>query len=304
MNPEFLKEGEAIADFMNPDRIVLGGIDERTRDVLANLYEVFHGVEKLRTDTRTAEMIKYAANALLATLISYANEIGNLSAAVGVDGVDVMKGVHLDKRFSPILASGERVQPGLLSYLAAGCGFGGSCFPKDVNALIAYGRHVGMPMRVLKAVIDVNADQPEKMMEMLYRRFPDLAGVKVAVLGMAFKPGTDDIRESPALPVTRALLDAGAVVSAYDPVAAHEAKKIFGTSVQFHDALRDAIAGAAAILIMTRWNQFQELPALVAQAEDSPLIIDGRRMLDKTSVPDYAGIGLPATLEPVSSAAS
>ncbi|MBD3882958.1 UDP-glucose/GDP-mannose dehydrogenase family protein [Phormidium tenue FACHB-886] len=292
MNPEFLKEGEAIPDFMYPDRIVLGGIDERSQDALAELYAIFEGVDKIRTNTRTAEMIKYTANSLLATLISFSNEIGNLCATVGVDVVEAMHGVHLDKRFTPILENGERVFPSMVTYLAAGCGFGGSCFPKDVKALIAYGNNAGSPMKLLESVIEVNANQPDKMIEMLKKHLPNLEGAKVAVLGMAFKPGTDDIRESPAIPVAQTLLNEKAIVTSYDPIARHEAEKVFGNSVDFRDDLKEAIAGVDAILVMTRWQHFQQIPELLAGLENPPLVIDGRRMLEKTSVPRYEGIGL------------
>ncbi len=292
MNPEFLKEGEAIPDFMYPDRIVLGGIDDRSIDTLGELYAMFEGVDKIRTNTKTAEMIKYTANSLLATLISFSNEIGNLCATVGVDVVEAMHGVHMDKRFTPILETGERIIPSFTTYLAAGCGFGGSCFPKDVKALIAYGNQMGSPMSLLESVIEVNAQQPDKMIDLLKQHFPTLDGLKVAVLGMAFKPGTDDIRESPALPVTKLLLEEKAVVTSYDPIARHEAEKVFGNLVDFRDDLNEAIAHADAILIMTRWQQFQEIPALLQGRDTQPLVIDGRRMLDKASVARYEGIGL------------
>jgi UDPglucose 6-dehydrogenase/GDP-mannose 6-dehydrogenase len=292
MNPEFLKEGEAIPDFMYPDRIVLGGIDDRSIDALAELYSIFDGVDKLRTNTKTAEMIKYTANSLLATMISFSNEIGNLCAKVGVDVVEAMQGVHLDKRLTPILESGERIIPSFTTYLLAGCGFGGSCFPKDVKALIAYGNKAGSPMKLLESVIDVNAAQPQKVIDLLKRHIPNLEGVKIAVLGMAFKPGTDDIRESPALPVTQALLDDKAVVKAFDPIARHEAEKVFGNQVEFHDDLTEAIADVSAILIMTRWQHFQQIPELLAGLDNPPLVVDGRRMLDKHSVAQYEGIGL------------
>ncbi len=292
MNPEFLKEGEAIDDFMYPDRIVLGGIDARTTAVMAKIYDVFPDVDVIHTLPRTAEMIKYTANSLLATLISFSNEIGNLSATVGVDVVEVMRGVHLDKRFTPIRKDGERVVPGFISYLAAGCGFGGSCFPKDVKALIAHGAGKGAKMDLLKSVIAVNAAQPNRMIEMLTARHPNLKGLKVAVLGMAFKPGTDDIRESPSLPVTQVLIDGGAVIKAFDPIARHEAEKVFPSGVEFVDALEDTVAGADAILIMTAWPEFRALPALLAKTGSKAYVVDGRRMLPKDSVSAYAGIGL------------
>ncbi len=292
MNPEFLKEGEAIPDFMSPDRIVLGGIDKRSTDALAELYAMFQGVDQLRTNTKTAEMIKYTANSLLATLISFSNEIGNLCATVGVDVVEAMHGVHLDKRFTPILSTGERIFPSSITYLAAGCGFGGSCFPKDVKALIAYGNKMGSSMQLLQSVININAAQPQRMMDLLKADYPDLDGKKVAVLGMAFKPGTDDIRESPAIPVTHALLAEKALVMAYDPIARHEAEKVFSDQVSFYDDLEGAIADVDAILIMTRWQNFQQLPELLKDREHPPLVVDGRRMLNKTDVPRYAGVGL------------
>jgi UDPglucose 6-dehydrogenase len=296
MNPEFLKEGEAIPDFMYPDRIVLGGMDDRSIDTLGGLYAVFDGVDKIRTNTRTAEMIKYTANSLLATLISFSNEIGNLCATVGVDVVEAMHGVHLDKRFTPILESGERVFPSSITYLAAGCGFGGSCFPKDVKALIAYGEKAGSSMKLLESVIEVNAHQPQKVIDLLKQHYPQLDGLKIAVLGMAFKPGTDDIRESPALPVTQTLLDEKAIVKAYDPIARHEAEKVFGTAVEFYDDLKEAIADVSAILVMTRWQHFQQIPEMIADMANPPLVIDGRRMLEKTSVAKYEGIGLKAAV--------
>ena len=219
MNPEFLREGEAVHDFLSPDRIVMGAIDDRTAGVLEDLYRPFHGVDKLRTNPRTAETIKYAANSLLATMISFSNEIGNLCAAIGdVDVVDVMRGVHLDKRFSPLLSDGQRIEPKFLTYLEAGCGFGGSCFPKDLKALISFGQRAGNSMRLLQAVVDINHSQPQRMLALLGRHFPSLRGVRVAVLGLAFKPGTDDMRESPAIPIIQELVRQRADVTAYDPV--------------------------------------------------------------------------------------
>lgn len=293
MNPEFLREGNAIEDFQNPDRIVLGGSDARAISILDELYAIFDGVDIVRTDPRTAEMIKYTANSLLATLISFSNEIGNLCAKVGVDAMDAMHGMHLDKRFMPLMPDGSRVKPGSISYLEPGCGFGGSCFPKDVKALVAYGEDAGNPMPLLRSVIDINKVQPQRMIDMLKARLPELAGLKIAVLGIAFKPGTNDIRESPALPIVQALLDASAKVVAYDPTAQSEAEKVFGKSLVFSDTLETAISDVDAVLIVTRWKAFEAIPALLASRETQPLIVDGRRMLDKNSVDNYVGIGLP-----------
>ena len=294
MNPEFLKEGEAIEDFMFPDRIVLGGIDDKSLNLLEELYSIFEGVDKLTTNCKTAEMIKYTANSLLATMISFSNEIANLCAAIGnVDVVEVMKGVHLDKRLTPIMPNGERIIPSFTTYIEAGCGFGGSCFPKDVKALTAYGTKVGSPMRLLEAVIAVNADQPYEVVVLLNKHFPELTGVTVAVLGLAFKPGTDDIRESPAIPVIQSLLEQGAVVKTYDPVAQHQAQKLFEKdTLIFCDNINQTIEQVKAIILLTRWQEFNQIAEILAQMEQPPLVIDGRRMLDKNKLAKYEGIGL------------
>jgi UDPglucose 6-dehydrogenase/GDP-mannose 6-dehydrogenase len=294
MNPEFLREGKAIQDFMFPDRIVIGGIDDKTIDTLEELYSVFEGVDQLRTNNRTAEMIKYTSNSLLATMISFSNEIGNLCAAIGgIDVVDVMKGVHLDKRISPIMPNGDRIIPAFTTYLEAGCGFGGSCFPKDVKALIAHGEKFGQPMQLLDAVIRVNERQPQQVLSLLKKRFPSLKGVRIAVLGLAFKPGTDDIRESPAIPIVKELLAQQVGIKAYDPVAKHEAQKLFGNhQIVYCDDLAQTLENVQVVLLLTRWEEFKRIPELLARLEPQPLVIDGRRMLDKRSIARYEGIGL------------
>lgn len=294
MNPEFLKEGEAIADFMNPDRIVLGGVDEKTRDMQAELYRPFASVDIVRTNNKTAEMIKYASNSLLATMISFSNEIGNMCASLGgIDAKDVMAGVHLDKRLSPILADGQRIVPKFTTYLESGCGFGGSCFPKDVKALIEHGKKRGNSMQLLDAVMKVNEKQPGQVLALLKKHFPSLKNVRIAVLGLAFKPGTDDMRESPAIPIVKELVSQGAVIKAYDPIAAHEAMKIFGNdSIQYCENLSETIDKAQAVLLLTRWGEFNKVPDIFRNMKDQPLLIDGRRMIDKASVKKYEGIGL------------
>jgi len=294
VNPEFLREGEAIQDFMFPDRIVIGGIDDKSIGVLEELYSVFNGVDKVRTNTRTAEMIKYTSNSLLATMISFSNEIGNLCAAIGgIDVVDVMRGVHLDERLSPIMPDGQRIVPPFTKYLEAGCGFGGSCFPKDVKALIAHGEKAGRPVRLLEAVMQINEQQPRQVLYLLKKHFPSLKGIRTAVLGLAFKPGTDDVRESPALPIIRDLLAGGAEIKAYDPIARYNAHKLFSDDrIVFCDDLVEAIEGMQAILLLTRWEEFKSIPQLLAPLDPQPLVVDGRRMLDKHSVARYEGIGL------------
>ena len=294
MNPEFLREGSAIGDFMEPDRIVYGGTDERTFAVLNELYSVFANVDKIHTTNKTAEMIKYTANSLLATLISFSNEIGNLCTGLGgIDVVDVMKGVHLDKRLSPVLENGERVVPTITTFIEAGCGFGGSCFPKDVKALISHGQKAGQEMNILQSVIDLNHAQPLRLLSLLGKHFDSLQGLKIAVLGLAFKPGTDDMRESPAIPVVRALHEQGAEISAYDPVATDEARKEFSdVPIEYAASVTAAVQGADAIVVITTWDEFASLPEIINNMKSAPLLIDGRRMIDKNSVPRYEGIGL------------
>ncbi len=294
MNPEFLTEGEAVSDFMDPDRIVLGGMDDASIATLEELYADFHGVERLRTNNATAEMIKYTSNALLATMISFSNEIGNLCATVGgVDVVDVMRGVHASRYLTSVLPDGRRIAPGIVSFLAAGCGFGGSCLPKDVKALIAHGEGAGTPMDVLRAVIAVNERQPDRVLDLLHRHFPSLAGVPVAILGLAFRPDTDDMRESPAIPLIERLLAEGALVRAYDPAAMQEARRILGADrIRLCPSAADAVAEAQAVVLVTRWDEFRDLPALLKGLERPPVLVDGRRLLDKRAVDRYEGIGL------------
>ena len=294
MNPEFLREGEAIQDFMEPDRIVLGGIDQKSIDHLARVYAPFEGIETVKTNNKTAEMIKYTANSLLATMISFSNEIANLCSSIGdIDVTEVMQGVHLDKRLSPILPDGQRISPAFTTYIEAGCGFGGSCFPKDVKALISHGGTFGHDMALLKSVIQVNEQQPYRMISLLNKHFSSLEGLRVAVLGLAFKPGTDDMRESPAIPIITELMAQKAKIAAYDPIAQSQAAKIFGTdAIQYGDSIETTIQDVDVILLLTRWPEFAAVPSLLTGIKNPPVLIDGRRVIDKTSVKKYEGIGL------------
>lgn len=297
MNPEFLTEGEAVSDFLFPDRIVLGGADKGAIDQQARLYEGFPGVELLRVNNKTAEMIKYASNALLATLISFSNEMGNLCAAVkDIDVLDVMRGVHISRYLSVELPDGNRVQPQIVSFLAAGCGFGGSCFPKDVKALAAHGEKHHIPMHVLDAVLKVNEQQPAKVIQLLKKHFSSLKGVQISVLGLAFRPDTSDMRESPAIPIVRSLLQEGASIKGYDPVAMTEARKLFSTQeMQLCGSLAEAVSRTDAVVLVTRWDEFRKIPELLASQDPPPLFVDGRRLLDKAKIARYEGIGLDAT---------
>jgi UDPglucose 6-dehydrogenase len=292
MNPEFLTEGVAVDDFMRPDRIVIGGTDARAIAMQREVYAAFRETPTLETNNKTAEMIKYTSNSVLATMISFANEIGNLCDALGgVDVADVMQGVHLARYFTSTLADGQRVKAPISSFLWAGCGYGGSCLPKDTKALSAHGVAHGQAMPLLDAVIATNLAQPARMLALLQRHFSNLSGLRVAVLGLAFKEDTDDMRESPAIPIVRQLVEQGALVTAYDPIAADAARKVLPDGVRYAASLEQALQGADAAMLVTRWDEFQRVPALLKGRADAPVLIDGRRVLAPATVPRYEGVG-------------
>jgi len=283
MNPEFLREGEAIEDFNAPDRIVLGHEDERTLALLEELYASWP-CDKLRVNTRTAEMIKYANNALLATQISTINEIANLSAALGeIDVMNVVQGVSLDKRWSPIVA-GERVLPAILSYLIPGCGFGGSCFPKDVQALRSQGEQLGLPMHILNAVLDVNETQPAQVLDILDRELGGLRERRCLVLGLAFKPETDDVRESASLKIVVGLMARGARVTAHDPIAADNFRTAMGVSaddIVFVEDWRATLADMDVVIVATKWNEYRQLTTVNL---GNTILFDARRLFEPSEV--------------------
>jgi UDPglucose 6-dehydrogenase/GDP-mannose 6-dehydrogenase len=291
MNPEFLREGVAVEDFLQPDRIVLGGTDEKTISVMARLYQdAFPAAPLLRTTPRTAEMIKYTANSLLATAISFSNEIGNLCSELGVDSTEVFGGVHLDRRLSPVV-DGQRINPQLNTYFMAGAGFGGSCFPKDVKALVAHGERVGLPMQILRSVVEVNERQPMQMIDITARHV-ELDGARIAVLGAAFKPETDDIRESPTLVIVPELRRRGAKVIIHDPIATDNAREVLGTDdIEYTTDLDGAVSGVDAVLLITSWSDYRDLEKRV---DAGVPVIDGRRFLDAGAFDVYDGIGYPA----------
>jgi UDPglucose 6-dehydrogenase len=292
MNPEFLTEGVAIEDFMRPDRIVLGGIDDRSVEMQRRVYASFVRTPTMATNNKTAEMIKYTSNSVLATMISFSNEIGNLCSAMGgVDSADVMQGVHLARYFTSTLDDGRRVTAPISSFLWAGCGYGGSCLPKDTKALSAHGAAHGMAMPLLDAVIETNLAQPGRMLAKLQSHYPSVKGLHVAVLGLAFKEDTDDMRESPAIPIVKMLVEQGVHVIAYDPISAAAAKPLLPASVNFATSLEEAVQDIDAAMLVTRWDEFQRLPALLKGRAKAPLVIDGRRMLDKGALARYDGIG-------------
>jgi len=274
MNPEFLREGMAIHDFMHPDRIVIGELDKQSGDAVAQLYKNFNA-PLIRTNLKTAEMIKYASNAFLATKISFSNEIGNMCKMLGIDVYDVMHAVGLDHRISP-------------HFLRAGVGFGGSCFPKDVKALIHNAEELGYQPKLLKSVMDVNEEQPKRMIQLLERKVFSLKGKKVAILGLAFKDDTDDIRDSRAIPVIQMLLEKNVKVSAYDPLANENMRRVL-PDIEYCTSPRDALRDADACLVMTEWDEFKKLDDEFKVMKNR-IVIDGRNIITPREHIDYEGL--------------
>ena len=270
-NPEFLKEGNAIKDFMSPDRVVVGVESERAKKALSRLYKPFmmNNFRVIFMDIPSAEMTKYAANSMLATRISFMNDIANLCELVGADVNMVRAGIGSDTRIGR-------------KFLYAGCGYGGSCFPKDVKALIKTADQNGYSMEVLKAVERVNEKQKSILFDKLYKALGgQLAGKTVAMWGLSFKPETDDMRESTALVMIDKLLDAGCIIRAYDPIAMDECRRRVGEKVKYCRDMYDAVLDADALLLLTEWKEFR-LPTwgVIKKAMRNPLVIDGRNIFD------------------------
>ncbi len=245
---------------------------------------------RIVTNPTTAEMIKYASNAVLATMISFSNEIARLCRAVGnVDATDVMRGVHQAAYFTTRIGD-ERVAAPIVSFLEPGCGFGGSCLPKDVTALIGQGREKGLTLNLLQSVLDINKGQIDEIMCLIRRHFASLRDVPVTILGIAFKPDTDDVRESPAFPIIRKLKIEGARLTAYDPVARPNGHKDL-MGVDLAESLPEAVANAQVVILVTRWTEFSQLAGLLKELGRRPLVVDGRRILDPEAFAHYEGIG-------------
>lgn len=285
-NPEFLKEGNAVKDFMSPDRVVVGVESNKARDIMTSLYKPFmlSSERMLFTDLPSAEMIKYAANSMLATRISFMNDIANLCELLGADVNMVRKGIGSDTRIGN-------------KFLYPGCGYGGSCFPKDVKALIKTADHNGYEMKVLKAVEEVNENQKS----VLYRKLKDyykgaLKGKQIAIWGLSFKPETDDMREAPSLVIIKHLLNEGCSIKVYDPIAMSECRRIIGDSVVYCNNMYEAAVGSHALLLITEWKVFR-LPEWnqVKISMSHPLILDGRNIYNRTELEQkgihYIGIG-------------
>ncbi len=268
MNPEFLKEGVAIQDFLKPDRIVIGLYDEHSRKILRELYKEFT-CPILETSLSAAEMIKYASNAFLATKISFINEIGNLCKKQGIDIYDVAEGMGLDKRIGR-------------AFLDSGIGWGGSCFPKDVDALISWAKQNKEPARIIEQTKAVNTDQPLRLVQILQKHIPHLKAKTIGILGLAFKPDTDDIRESRAIPIITELLRNKAHVKAYDPQAMENFKQLFPTIEYCSSAVE--VLSSDAVLIITKWKEFTALDY------SGSLVIDGRRLSEAKKAKTYEGV--------------
>ena len=273
--PEFLKEGTALADFMEPDRVVVGDDGDWAGDAVAALYAPL-GAPLVRTDIASAEMVKLASNAFLATKISFINEIANVCELTGADVVEVARGMGLDARIGP-------------KFLQAGLGFGGSCFPKDVTALKQLAGNTGYHFQLLNSVIEVNELQKRRVMSKLEKHLGSLVGKHVALLGLAFKPNTDDMREATSLVLSARLQAAGATVSGFDPVAEEEARKLI-VGIDFAASAMDAVKDADAVILVTEWGEFLDLDwSAVAGAMAGTVVIDGRNALDRGAV-ESAGL--------------
>jgi UDPglucose 6-dehydrogenase len=267
-NPEFLKQGAAIEDFMKPDRVVIGAEDQRAGEIMKELYAPFTrtGAPIMMMDCASAELSKYAANAMLATRISFMNEVANVCEVVGADVDQVRRAVASDRRIGP-------------AFLFPGVGYGGSCFPKDVKAMMQFASSKNYQFEILQAVENVNERQKVRLLSKMKHHFGSLGGKRIAVWGLAFKPKTDDMREAPAVPLIRALIQAGASVAAYDPEAAKVARTIFGAAVDLKDRSYEALAGADALAIVTEWPEFREPDwTRIKKLLKTPVIFDGRNI--------------------------
>ena len=277
-NPEFLKEGAAVKDFLSPNRIVVGVESTRAKDLMTRLYRPFllNNFRVIFMDVPSAEMTKYAANAMLATRISFMNDIANLCEIVGADVNMVRKGIGTDERIGH-------------HFLYPGCGYGGSCFPKDVKALVKTASDHGYPMRILQAVEAVNESQKSILFRKLEHYFQgDLKGKRIAVWGLAFKPETDDMREAPSLVVIQKLIESGCQVTAYDPVAISESRRRIGDAVRYAKDIYDAVVDADALLLVTEWKEFR-MPswAAIKKLMANPLVVDGRNIYDPKEMEEY-----------------
>ncbi len=295
--PEFLREGKALSDFMNPDKIVIGSLNSDTNDLVKNIFIYFKDkAEFIQTNLETAEMIKYTNNAFLATLISFSNEVANISEEIsGIDSFEVMSALIKDKRITTTINS-QKIIPGIAEYLSPGCGFGGSCFPKDVNAIVSFASSIGAKTPLLDAVLSVNNERSDKIIELSKKILPNFNDKKIAVLGLAFKPDTDDMRSSPAIEVIKKLQMQNGNIYAYDPKVSEQNLQLIGiTGINITQSIEDCLENADLAILLTKWSEFSKIDGqFLKKYMKNPKIIDGRGFLDKSGFEKdiYYKIGL------------
>ncbi len=281
-NPEFLREGSAIKDFKKPDRIVIGADSEKARKLLKKLYTPFNA-PLIMTDIKGAELIKHASNSFLATKISFINAVANICEKIGADIEEVAEGIGLDKRINK-------------NFLKAGAGFGGFCFPKDRKSFMHMAESLGYEFNMLKEVEKINDDQIELLLQKIKKCIWNFSGKTIAVLGLSFKPNTDDVRFSPSINLIRKLIENGCRIKAYDPCASEKAKTELGNNISYAETVYDAVKGADCLVLMTEWNEFRDIKlSKVKKLMNKPVIVDGRNFFDPKKIKkegfDYTGIG-------------
>ncbi|MEM3556251.1 MAG: UDP-glucose/GDP-mannose dehydrogenase family protein [Candidatus Micrarchaeia archaeon] len=287
MCPEFLRQGQAVHDMLNPDRVVIGEHDRKAGNVLERLFKRFYRGKKipiLRMNTVSAEMVKYVSNSILATKVSFINEIANICERVkNVDVYEVARGVGLDRRVGPL-------------FLEAGAGFGGSCFSKDVNAIITFSKELGYQPKILETVLRVNYEQALHVVDLARRGLGDLRDKRIAILGLSFKPNTDDMREAPSIKIINKLLEEGAKVVAYDPVAKENARKIFKDKIEYAGSAEECLKGADCCIVVTEWDEFKKIKPEVLKKMKGRLLVDARRVWNHEKMRragfSYTGVGL------------
>jgi UDPglucose 6-dehydrogenase/GDP-mannose 6-dehydrogenase len=289
MNPEFLREGNAIDDVLNPDRIVIGTSDKLSKTKLKKLYKSWN-CDKIFVNTKTAEMIKYTNNILLASQISIVNELANLTSRIGnIDFKDVLLGIYTDKRWNPLNKKNIRIETPILQYLSPGPGFGGSCFPKDINALLALSRKLNVKMPILNSVRETNKKQPLEVLRIISKYYPSLKGINISLLGLSFKPDTDDVRDTPSLLIIKELLKRGAIIKANDPMAiSNFSKLISNRRLIYCEDWETTVANTNIIIVVTRWEKYAKInPKLLFKISNAKLLIDTRRIYNKKIFEKY-----------------
>jgi UDPglucose 6-dehydrogenase/GDP-mannose 6-dehydrogenase len=295
--PEFLREGKALSDFMNPDKIVIGSLDIETNNLVKSIFNFFENkAEFIQTNLETAEMIKYTNNAFLATLISFSNEVANISEEIsGVDSFEVMNALIADKRITTTI-NNQKIIPGISEYLSPGCGFGGSCFPKDVNAIVGYASSIGAKTPLLDAVLSVNNERSDKIISLSKKILSSFNDKKIAVLGLAFKPDTDDMRSSPAIEVIKKLQALNCEINAYDPKVNEDSLNSMGISgINITENIESCLNDVDLAILLTKWEEFSKINgAFLKKHMKKSRIIDGRGFLDKSKFENntYYKIGL------------